>query len=218
MRLRRLVLVAAAVAVLAVPSASKAQVSLGARVGYAFGFGDVGGDESGTLKMSDWSEGHVPIQVDAMFRLLPGFAVGPYFSYGFGFTGGDLDTEVCDISSVDCSNRIMRLGLQATYSLPAAMGFAPWAGIGTGYEWNKLDIESPGGDGDLEVRGWEIVNLQFGADFATPVVRVGPFVMLSVGRYGEGDASGFGVSGGGDIDKKKLHEWLQIGIRGMFDL
>lgn len=217
--MRRFVWVGAVLMALIVPSLASAQVSLGARLGYAFGMGDVGADTGGsTLKMEDWSDGQVPVQVDVMFRLLPGLAIGPYFSYGFGFTSGDLDTEVCDVSDVDCSARNMRLGLQATYSLPAAVGFAPWAGIGTGYEWNKLDIETPAGDGELEVRGWEIVNLQLGADFATPLVRVGPFVMLSVGRYGEGDSSGFGVTGGGDIEEKKIHEWLQIGIRGMFDL
>ena len=62
----------------------------------------------------------------------------------------------------------------------------------------------------------EWLNLQAGVDFlATPVLRFGPFVMLSLGRYDEGELTGFGS---GSIDDKKMHQWFEIGVRGMFDL
>lgn len=215
---RKLVLVAALVA-LAVPSASRAQLSLGARVGYAWGMGDVGGDPSGNLKMSDWIKGQVPIQVDAMFRLAPGLAVGGYFSYGFGQAGGQLKDTVCDVPGVDCTPSNMRLGVQATWAIPAGGGFLPWVGLGTGYEWSKLHASGPGGSGDVKFRGWEILNLQLGGDFlATPLFRVGPFVMLSLGRYSTAESTGDLAGAVTLIPEKKVHEWLQLGVRGTFDI
>ena len=208
--LRKMVLVAAAAAVLAGPQRSEAQIGIGARIGYAFGTGDVGADQAGTVKMSDWTKAQIPIQVDLMFHVIPGLSIGPYFSYGFGRPGGDLD-DLCSQSGLDCSTSVIRLGAQATYTLPPPLPF--WVGAGLGYEWNKVDT---GGAGEFTVRGFELLNLQAGLDFmATPMFRVGPFVMLSLARYDTGEVSGFGS---GSIDDKKIHEWFQIGLRGMFDL
>ncbi len=207
---RRLLLVAAAAAVLGGPARSEAQVSLGARIGYAFGTGDVAGSSLDRVKMSDYTKAQIPLQVDLMFRLVPGLSIGPYFSYGFGQTGGDLDEE-CSLSGLDCSTSVMRLGGQLMYALPPPLPL--WVGAGLGYEWNKVDTD---GAGELEVRGVEWLNLQAGLDFmATPVFRFGPFVMLSLGRYDKGEVSGFGSS---SLDDKKMHQWLEIGLRGMFDL
>lgn len=207
---RRLLMVAAAVAVLAGPAKPEAAVGLGARIGYAFGTGEVAGDSLGTTDMSDYTKAQIPIQVDLMFQLMPGLAVGPYFSYGFGRTGGDLDRE-CSFTGRDCSTSVTRLGAQLTYTLPPPLPF--WFGAGLGYEWNKVDTD---GGGELTVRGVEWLNLQAGVDFlASPVFRFGPFVMLSLGRYDEGEFSGFGSA---DIEDKKMHQWIQIGVRGMFDL
>lgn len=211
---RKLLLAAAAVAVLAGPVRSEAQVGIGARIGYAFGVGDVGGDPSGTLKMSDWISGQIPLQLDVMFHVIPGLSVGPYVSYGFGRVGGELKNQVCDMTGVDCSSSDVRLGVQATYTLPPPLPF--WVGAGIGYEWSKLTAEGGGESIDVKFRGWEVLNLQGGLDFlASPLLRVGPFMMLSLGRYDHGSASGFG---GGSIETKKMHEWIEIGVRGMFDL
>jgi hypothetical protein len=207
---RKLLLVAVAVAALGGPARSEAQVGLGARIGYAFGTGDVAADSAGTTKMSDWTKAQIPIQVDLMFHLVPGLSIGPYFSYGFGRTGGDLD-DACSLTGRDCSTSVIRLGGQVTYALPPPLPF--WFGAGLGYEWNKVDTD---GEGEITVRGVEWLNLQAGVDFlATPVLRFGPFVMLSLGRYDEGELTGFGS---GSIDDKKMHQWFEIGVRGMFDL
>ncbi len=208
--LRKLLLVAAAAAVLAGPARSEAQIGIGARIGYAFGTGDVAADSTGTVKMSDWNKAQIPIQVDLMFHVIPGLSIGPYFSYGFGQTGGDLD-RACSATGMDCSTSVIRLGAQATYTLPPPLPI--WVGAGLGYEWNRVDT---GGQGEFTVRGWEFLNLQAGLDFlATPVLRFGPFIMLSLAQYDTGEVTGFGS---GSIQDKKIHEWFEIGVRGMFDL
>ncbi len=215
--LRKLLLVAAAAAVLAGPARSEAQFGIGARIGYAFGAGDVGGGSGGSLKMSDWISGQIPLQVDVMFHVIPGLSVGPYFSYGFGRVGGDLKNQVCDMSGVDCSSSIMRVGAQATYTLPPPLPI--WVGAGIGYEWSKLTAEGGGESGDIKFHGMELLNLQAGLDFmASPAFRVGPFVMMSLGRYSTMESTGVLAGVATSIPDKKMHEWFEIGVRGMFDL
>jgi hypothetical protein len=205
--LRKLLLVVAAAAVLAGPQRSEAQVGIGARIGYAFGTGDVLADEFGTLKMSDYTKAQIPIQVDLMFHVIPGLSIGPYFSYGFGQTGGQLD-DTCRATGLDCSTSVIRLGAQLTYTLPPPLPL--WVGAGLGYEWNRLDS----GNSTSTVKGIELLNLQAGLDFmATPMLRFGPFVMVSFGRYGSGDLGAFA-----SIRDEKIHEWIEIGFRGMLDL
>ncbi len=205
--LRKLLLVAVAAAVLAGPQRSEAQVGIGARIGYAFGTGDVLADEFGTLKMSDYTKGQIPIQVDLMFHVMPGLSIGPYFSYGFGQNGGDLD-DSCRATGLDCSTSVMRLGAQLMYTLPPPLPL--WVGAGLGYEWNKVDADGA----ESTVRGIEFLNLQGGFDLmATPAFRIGPFVMLSLGRYGSGDLGGFGT-----IRDEKFHQWIEVGLRGMLDI
>lgn len=213
--LRRLAMVGLVAAALAAPGRSEAQFGVGARLGYAFGLGDVGGDAGGTLKMSDWISGQIPVQVDLMFHVIPGLSVGPYFSYGFGRVGGDLD-RACS-AGVDCTASNMRLGAQATYTLPPPLPF--WVGVGIGYEWSKVELSGGGQSGEVKFRGMELLNLQAGMDFlATPILRFGPFAMLSMGRYSTAESTGALAGPSTSIPEKKVHEWLQIGVRGMFDL
>lgn len=214
---RKLALVGVLAAALAAPARSEAQFGIGARIGYAFGVGDVGGDSGGSLKMSDWISGQIPVQVDLMFHVIPGLSVGPYFSYGFGRVGGDLKDQVCDMVGVDCSSSIMRLGVQGTYTLPPPIPL--WVGVGIGYEWSKLTAEGGGESGDIKFHGMELLNLQVGADFlATPVLRFGPFLMMSMGRYSDAESSGALSGISMSIPDKKVHEWFEVGVRGMFDL
>jgi len=208
--MRKLLMVGAVTAALLLPTASHAQFTLGARVGYGFGLGDVADSTTGPLEMSDWNEGQVPIQLDALFRLTPQLALGGYASYGFGVTG-----DVCDFPGADCDGSVIRLGLQGTYSFPTTGSLAPWLGVGAGYEWNTIDD----GFDEATFKGWEYLNLQAGGDFRVGTqFWVGPYVMYSIGQYT--DVENEGVSGNFDeeIPDKAMHQWLSFGLRGKFDL
>jgi opacity protein-like surface antigen len=212
--MRRLLMIGAVMAAVLVPTASSAQFTLGARLGYGFGMGDVGGD----LAMSDWVKSQVPVQIDALFRVSPNLGIGGYFSYGFGQTGGDIG-DACDISGVDCSARVTRLGLQAIYSFATAGQLVPWAGAGIGYEWNTLEIEEAGESFDATWKGFEFLNLQAGADYkVNEQFSVGPYVLFALGQYDEADVSGTILNLSEDIPDKQMHEWLSFGVRGKFDL
>ncbi len=209
--MRKLLILGAVLAAVAVPSASHAQgakFTLGARLGYGAGIGDVAGDGAGsTIKMSDWVTGQVPLQLDALYRITPEWAAGVYLSYGVGVLSSTISDQCTDCTASDT-----RIGVQATYSfVSASPGFVPWLGLGLGYEWNKVDENGI----SATFSGMEWFNLQGGADWKLgSVFALGPYVMYSMGQYSSGDVAG--VSG--SVVEKKAHSWLGFGVRGKFDL
>ncbi|WP_242341196.1 MULTISPECIES: outer membrane beta-barrel protein [unclassified Anaeromyxobacter] len=214
----------AAIAALLLPAAASAQVSLGARLGFAPAMGNVGGDAGGSsVDLSDFTKSQIPLQLDLMVRVTPQLALGGYASYGWSKGTLDLDgtnQNVCDLDGVDCSGGVLRLGVQATYAFSTTGQFQPWAGVGTGWERNRVKAEGGGEELEFTFSGWEVLNLQLGGDyFASPRFAVGPYLMLSIGRYGEMKYSdSLGNSASADITDKDAHEWVQFGVRGRFDL
>jgi hypothetical protein len=217
--MRKLAILTAAALLLA-PAASHAQVVLGARLGVAVGMGDVGGGYGDSLAMSDWTRGQVPLQLEMLFKATPQLAIGPYFSYGWARLGHDLESQVCDVPGIACSASIVRLGVEALYTIPQRGQFEPWLGFGLGYEWSKLHASGAGVSGEIKFSGLEFLNLQVGGDFkVSRRFGLGPFMKLAFARYSNADATGdFSGMGPTDIPDEKVHEWLEIGVRGAFDL
>lgn len=210
--MRKLLPALFALALLAVPAASHAQVSLGLRLGYGPALGDAAKDS----KMSDGVKSQIPIQLDATYRLTPSFSLGGYASYGFGQIGKEF-SDICDIA--DCSARVVRLGVQGIYSFDPMGQLRPFAGVGAGYEWGSLSAEAGGQEATVSFRGFELLNLTAGADYVvSPQFAIGPYVGFSVGRYSNASVDDGTGEVSGEIDEKAMHEWLQFGIRGRFDL
>jgi len=215
--MRRLGFIGAVIAALLLPATGRAQVTLGARVGYGFGFGDVGG----SLAMGDWVNGQVPLQVDALYRVNPRLALGLYYSYGFAQVDGDA-AGACDVPGADCTATVKRVGVQGTYAFAPRRRITPWAGANVGYEWNAIESsdpsQQPSETSRTTFKGWEYLGLQGGADLQLGAkVAAGPFLAVSISRYGEGETPGSSVDGSESIDEKKLHGWLTLGLRGRFD-
>lgn len=209
---RRLALLLA----LAAPQVAHAQLSLGVRVGYARGIGDVGEGGGERHAMSDWVDAQLPLQADVMFRVTRALAIGPYLSYGRAWTGGDLEA-LCREPGVDCSAWSIRAGVQAVYRLAPRASLSPWLGAGLGYEWTQASRGLPG-DVRVDLNGLEWLNLQAGADVAaTSGVRIGPFAMASLGRYRSAeDEQNWPIPGSYRRDlaeEKRFHGWIQVGIR-----
>ncbi len=204
--MRKLLLLGSLVTVL-LPAASRAQATIGVRGGFAFAMGDAAKD----AKLSDTVKWQIPIQLDAMYRLTPDLSIGAYGSYGFGFLG-DRAKDACDLANLDCSASSWRAGIQATYAVNGmSLGFVPWVGIGTGWEWLKVKSAVGGLSSEATTSGWEYVNLQLGGDYrASKQFSVGPFVQLSVGQYRKVEST--------DIPDKATHEWFTVGLRGKFDI
>jgi hypothetical protein len=89
--------------------------------------------------------------------------------------------------------------------------FAPWVGVGIGYEVTSMTASLAGASASTDFSGFEFVNLQLGGDFKVGSnFALGPYVALSVAQYSSvGGVTGF---------EKGTHEWLQFGLKGTFDL
>jgi outer membrane protein len=173
--------------------------TLGGRLGFALPLGDV---VSGS-PISDDVSVVIPLQLDFLYRASPNVGVGGYLSYGFGFT------KNCP-SGVSCSASVTRIGIEAIYFFTASPATRPWCGVGLGYEWLELKVESGGVSASVKPAGLEFLNLQGGFDFlVSPRFWLGPYALLSIGQYSDLPA---GVTAG-----KSTHEWIALGARASFD-
>ena len=144
-------------------------LQVGARVGYALGTGVV---YSG-LKLSDSSNGALPIIVDVGWRALPQLYVGLYGQFAPVFTKTN---PVSCPSGFDCNAQDWRFGLQADYHFVPRSRIDPYIGIGGGYEVLHTTVSGPvavptplgvaTGNAHVSVvdRGWEFVALTLGFD------------------------------------------------------
>jgi hypothetical protein len=208
---------------LLVPTASHAQFQLGLRVGYAPAMGDAANGAS----MSDVSlSSQIPLQLDANYKLDKDFAVGVYFSYGFGQVDNKafqslVGFQVCGANGIECSGSSLRFGAQGSYTFNQVTGpFVPWAGLFGGYESVSSKISNaPGGAATFDFTGWEL-GLQVGGDYkVNEQFSVGPYLTASLGQYGsaEGKLNGTTVFSG-SITDTAMHNWLTIGVMGKFNL
>ncbi len=186
--------------------------SLGVRLGYGIPMGDFDGGDPATgvpsTALGDVLSGQVPLQIDAMYRFDPNWSLGLYFQYGFASVSGSF----CG-TGFSCSASDPRVGAQV-HDRVTSQGFVPWVGLGLGGEWTTITVESGGVSADVKANGFEFVNLQVGGDWLlSPAFRLGPYAQLSLAQFSTLEF--LGVSGSLN---KTTHEWLQIGLKGTFDL
>jgi len=185
------------------PPDAGGKIKLGLRVGYMLPMGDAYDGPGG--KMSDGISGGIPLWLDLGYMVTPNIMVGLYASYAFLMLASDVK-DACDAASVDCSASQLRFGLQGQYHLSPGESMNPWFGLGVGME--MVDVKR--GDVKGGYSGLEFANLQGGADFKVgSSMAVGPFVSFSLGQYSKTTGDN-----GADIDKKAMHQWLTIGIKG----
>jgi hypothetical protein len=199
------------------PSAVRAQPAtvtdrpgfdLGLRLGYAIPFGDI----DGTSGLAAQFSGGIPFVLEGGYRLNRTFTIGALFQYAV-LSVKDNGTG-CG-NGVSCSGSVVRFGIEGIYNIPVASQALPWIGLATGYEWMNVDATAGGVTASQGANGFEFLTLQGGADFRlAPQFGLGPFASFSFARYSS-------VTGGGvstDITDPAVHEWLQIGVRGNFNL
>ncbi|HET6338619.1 MAG TPA: outer membrane beta-barrel protein [Polyangiales bacterium] len=195
----------------------------GLRVGYGIPLGDADGGPDSSL--SGGISGQIPIQIDLGYRVIPNLTIGLYGQYGFGFVGDDA-SDGCDASSqISCSAHDIRLGIQAHYHFQPGQKLDPWIGLGLGYEWMGFSVEGGGLEVSSTLHGFEFFNFQAGLDIAVAEhFYIGPVLTLSFAQFSSLSidcSSSSGLcdqmpSASGDIDEKALHEWLMIGVRGVY--
>lgn len=214
----------AAFAVLVLTSSARADaaeasgITLGLRAAYGTPFGDAG--DGATLR--GLTSGAVPIQLEAGWRFDEHWLAGAFFSLGPAFAGTDARRALRAQGASDVSNHAtQRLGVQGIYSLLPGARFAPWVGLAAGYEWTRYaDAKlSDGREMGTGLSGFEAA-VQVGGDYRlTRRISVGPFAAFSVGQYRHhltwiDDGKGSATS----VRDRRLHEWLQLGLKGTFNM
>jgi len=193
-----------------VPSAARAQLSVGARTGYSFALGDA----DGSAAMGDITSGHFPLHLDLGYRPFgTGITIGGYLAFGFGSTSG-LTQDACAATGVTCSTNSLHVGAQVLYELGRPQDpTVPWFGIGLGYDGLTFKASAGGASSSVTMSGVEFA-FQGGVDRRIGSGTIGGFASLGLSRYTE--ISGNGESG--TLADTRVHQWLTLGIRGSFNL
>jgi outer membrane protein W len=188
---------------------------LGLRLGYAVPFGDI--DATPGNGLANGVSGGVPFILEAGYRFNSAVTVGLLFQYAFVGINNNATTGC--VPANNCSGSVIRLGPEVMYHFVMPTMFVPWVGAGFGYEWFSLDSTDNNGPRTDGFSGFEFLNLQVGADYrAAPRFVIGPFASFSIARYSTNTADVPGASTSVDIADPAVHEWLQIGVRGGFNL
>lgn len=200
-------------------AASGTGVQVGVRLGYSLPMGESVKDS----KMSDGLKSAIPIQLDVGYRVMPALVVGGFFSYApLQLKDGE---QGCP-SGADCSNYQMRFGVQGHYHLMPTEKLDPWLGAGIGYEMVGSKASKGSVESSFTYGGLEFLSLQAGADYKVmPKLGIGPYLNFALAQYSSTSVkvTGTGVADfdkSEDVpsDKKAMHQWLTIGVRGAFDL
>ena len=200
----RWILAAAAVLCLARPGPARGGEQSGLTLGARAGYGIPLGDAMSGVSLGDLVSGQVPLQLEAGWRLDPSWRLGLYARYGFASIAG----ASCP-AGASCSGQNLGLGAEAVYAFGADR-IRPWVGAGLGVEWQTAKVAG----NELRLFGLELLNLQAGVDFRPSApVGIGPFASFSLGQYLTA------ASGGVRRDlTTAMHQWVQLGVRGAFDL
>lgn len=178
--------------------------SLSARLAYAVPMGSVA--QGSTL--SDGVSGGIPIVIEAAYRFNRNLSAGLAGQYAY------MMTKNCT-AGASCSATDYQFFLEGIYNARMGSTIDPWVGLGIGYENLSTNQSAGGVSQSVGVSGLGLATLQVGGNFlAAPQVEVGPFLSFSVGKYGSASAGGYS----GDIMNTAFHEWLQLGVRGTFNL
>lgn len=186
-------------------------LELGVRSGILLAFGDdfQGLGQATTSRYQSF----VPLQIDLGFRFASGLVLAGYFQYGAGLG------KSC-ATGATCSASLIRFGADALFHVRPREPIDPWLGLGIGYDIATLS-QAPLGQAQTTntLRGLELLHLQGGLDLqVTKALKLGPFVLLALGRYTVATAAQGPASATADIQNQSLHELVVVGVRGVYGL
>lgn len=189
---------------------------VGLRSGVSIPFGNV----TATTAMSDAVGLQVPLILDIGAKPFEHVFLGAYFGIAQGGAAGAV-ADVCAHLGVSCDGLSLRFGGQVHYAFRPAATVNPWLGLAVGYEIARSSGTSGKNSVTNTLAGLEFIHVLGGVDFRlSNVFGIGPFVDLALGQYSTAetkqDAGGRVTTLGGAIDATALHEWLTLGVRGVF--
>jgi hypothetical protein len=184
-------------------AAASNTLELGIATGYAQGAGPIGGDQ---LHLQDVSGAGGAVELDALYRINPTFAVGAYGSFSKYAAGDDIasGTDVFGATA----------GIQAVAHMRPDRSVDPWVSLGTG--WRRLWL-SPIAGKDTSLQGLELARLQLGADYRlNENVAIAPVIGGSLNMFVSEDSPMTGSYS--ELQDKKVNFIGFAGLAGRFDL
>jgi hypothetical protein len=178
-------------------------IELGIATGYTQGVGPIGG---GMQHVEDVSRAGGAVEVDAMYRINPMFAVGVYSSFSSYQTGDHINANTDVLGATG--------GIQAAMHLRPERSVDPWLSLGTG--WRGL-WESPQSGKVTSLQGLELARLQIGVDYRIDQnVSISPVIGGSLNMFLTEDSPM--TTKFDEIDDKKVNFIGFAGLAGRFDL
>lgn len=178
-------------------------LELGVATGYSQGGGPLGG---GMKHLEDVASAGGAVELDAMYRINPTFAVGAYGTFS-KYATGDLISTQNDVLGATA-------GIQAAAHFRPASSVDPWVSLGTG--WRGLWL-SPDQGKNTSIQGLELARLQVGVDYrVNEDISIAPVIGGSVNLFVAQDSPM--TAGYSEIDDKKVSFVAFAGLAGRFDL
>lgn len=186
---------------------------LALRSGVAIPFGET---QDGT-NLDQYASSAIPFILEAGFRIDSSLFVGGRFGYGLAQLKNP--NNIC--TNASCDGSVISLGLEAIYRLMPYQTFAPWVGLGGGYEWASADSSGQTISGGFTLSGLQGLVMVGGDYRANEHLVLGPFLEAAFGRYDSTEGYIRGPNGAtttttSDIMNTAWHTWLTLGVRGAF--
>jgi hypothetical protein len=176
---------------------------VGVATGYTQGVGPIGG---GMQDVEDLARAGGAVELDAMYRINPTFAVGAYGSFSTYATGDRLSDQT-DVFGATA-------GIQAAAHLRPERSVDPWVSLGAG--WRGLWL-SPESGKSTSLQGLELARLQLGVDYRiSEDVAIAPVIGGSLNMFLSEDSPM--TTKYTEISDKKVNFIGFAGLAGRFDL
>jgi hypothetical protein len=187
---------------------------LGARLGYAFPTGQLGGGSFNT-HVSDLETASVPVGLDAGLRLGPGLYVGGTVSWGPGISpnqGGP-----CKVSSVRCAEHDVQARAEARFYFAPQAKNTGWFAVGVGWEVATFAQSAGSYSATSTLTGPIFPDLELGVDIASRGrVALGPYFGLTVSTFVTDGVNPTAAPVATWIPNPSPHTWITLGLRGSY--
>jgi hypothetical protein len=230
--MRELIAALSVIAAVAAAPAARADEGSGLALGVRAAFGMPLGNAGDGQDLDHLTKGAIPIQIDVGWRFDSRWLAGAYFSAGPTLVASNAKGALTAAGATRVEGHaVQRVGVQALYTVLRAPRFDQWVGLGLGYEWTRyaearVTSDSGTADAELGLRGFEAI-LQIGGDYrVSPKFSVGPFATVNFGQY-RSHVSDVEVKSGTvpdpgstsrAVEDRGIHEWMQLGVKGTFNL
>ena len=178
-------------------------LEIGVATGYTQGVGPTGG---GMQHVEDLSRAGGAVELDAMYRINPTFAVGAYGTFS-DYSTGDHISSNDDVFGATA-------GIQAAAHIRPDRSVDPWVSLGTG--WRGMWL-SPTSGKTTSLQGLEVARLRLGIDYrVNENVSISPVISGSLDMYVSQDSPM--TTSYAEIADKKVNFIGFAGLAGRFDL